>query len=127
MVRTVGPREAPVLATRTGRVATTGTGHEPARIPLSVDNEASWTARLLRIGRTEGTISIEGRGEFGRPSTLRTRSVRSADVRDCVIHSLRMEGLDPSDEFRVDAHACVDGSIDVYELGLRTRARYGLA
>lgn len=53
--------------------------------------------------------------------TGRARAVGDAE------HSGAMEGLEVSPEFRTDAAAYVEGTIDLDEFGRRTRARNGVS
>ena len=53
--------------------------------------------------------------------TGRARAVGDAE------HSGTMEGLEVSPEFRTDAAAYVEGTIDLDEFGRRTRARNGVS
>lgn len=56
-----------------------------------------------------------------------TERERRADALEQATHSSRMEGLETSAEFKSDAQAYVDGTIDLDEVGRRTRARYSQA
>lgn len=56
-----------------------------------------------------------------------TARERRSEVLEQATHSSRMEGLETSAEFKSDAQAYVDGTIDLDELGRRTRVRHGLA
>ncbi|NQX27257.1 antitoxin VbhA family protein [Microbacteriaceae bacterium VKM Ac-2854] len=69
----------------------------------------------MSIARTAADVNI----------TAAERARRRCDV-DAAAHSSEMEGLRSSAEFRIDAEAYVDGTIDADELVARTRARYGV-
>lgn len=69
---------------------------------------------------------VDERGGAVMTEHLAAVPTRRSDVLELATHFSRMEGLETSTEFKSDAQAYVDGTIDLDELGRRTRARYGL-
>ena len=73
-------------------------------------------------------VNLIDRG--GAVTTTTSTSAAERRRRDRVVseaaHSSAMEGLASSPEYRADAAAYVDGTIDIDELGRRTLGRYGL-
>lgn len=57
-------------------------------------------------------------------NTVDTARERRADLLERATHFSRMEGLETTAEFKSDAHAYVDGTIDLDQLGRHPRARY---